>query len=129
MWLSKAIFTTIFVWISAQDLLEECQQNGGTNMTEFICMPKSYDKDKIPKPQGGPLKIEALIVFGDVREVNEQAFTTSLMMWINLKWLDNQLIGNQTNFGGVGHPSEATQDLVWIPDLHIRNLIDFKGKK
>ena len=111
-------------------LLKECQSNGGKNLTEYICMPKSYAKDSIPKPDFGPLKIESLIVFGDVREVNEQAFTTSLMMWINLKWLDNQLVGNvSSDYGNVEHPSEETQDLVWIPDLHIRNLIDFKEIK
>ena len=122
------ILLILFKTIIAQISLQECQDNGGRNMTEFICMPKNYDKDKIPKPPSGPLKIESLIVFGDVREVNEQAFTTSINMWINLKWLDNQLIGNKDSDTGVGHPSEETQDLVWTPDLHIRNLIDFKGK-
>ena len=128
MWTLLLLFI-IKCTLAIEDLgLKECQSNGGTNLTEYICMPKSYDKDSIPKPVNEPLKIESLIVFGDVREVNEQAFTTSLMMWINLKWLDNQLVGNVSN-QGVEHPSEETQDLVWIPDLHIRNLIDFKEIK
>ena len=95
-----------------------CSNNG-------ICLPKNYDRMKIPSK---PLNIKVNISIVKVYEVNDYDATVGMIAWINLFWEDNRVTaikGTESKDGGFisGHLLDSTWfKKLWIPDIYYYRL-------
>lgn len=100
---------------------EKCLNSSGISITPAICLPEDYKSGKLPE---NPLIIEPSITFV-LRDFDELSMAMTLMLWINLNWIDPNLYGNhqKMNSEHLDHLKEEFHAKIWRPDLHYQDLV------
>ena len=94
----------------------------GTLLSSTVCVPNGYLKGEVPEI---PTIVKTRIEVNNVLEVNDKKMRITLDFYQDLIWTDNRLITNLSKNGF----SVLNNDLIsqiWMPDLWIKNLFDFK---
>ena len=108
------IISLIFI---ANSTAEKC-------FKDIFCVPANYDK--LLRPNESLVQIEMEIHITEVISINDQDFTTSLMLILEANWEEPRIKSNSTKT----IPLELSiRDDIWIPDLYIPNMKNFKTEK
>ena len=97
-----------------------CQN--GTLLSSTVCIPQGYLKGEVPEK---PTKVETRIEINNILEVNDKKMRITLDFYQELIWKDNRIKTNLSNNDGSVLNNELI-DQIWMPDLWIKNLYDFK---
>ena len=99
---------------------------GGKSLSSSACLPAGYNLGEVPKI---PSVIRTIFEINNIREINDKKMTVAFEFYQELTWIDNRISLNLSNeeskLGGVLLTSNQLEHL-WIPDLWIQNLFDFK---
>ena len=91
---------------------------------DIFCIPTDYDKHNRP--------IEGTVVIGldidiiEVLAINDQEFSTTIMMYIGANWEEPRLMSSKDTKAPV---DLSLIDDLWIPDLYIYNMKKFKTER
>lgn len=105
---------------------DDCLEDNGQLITDTICRPVNYIDTDLPRI---PMIIKSTLVMEGIRDVDEKSMTITLTLWLNINWIDNKLIGNQTNDPGFEHikfGKNGQFKKIWHPEIETQNLVDFK---
>ena len=94
----------------------------GTLLSSVVCIPEGYLKGEVPKT---PTVVKTRIEINNILEVNDKKMRITLDFYQELMWMDNRIKTNLSKNGA----SVLNNDLInqiWMPDLWIKNLFDFK---
>ena len=94
----------------------------GTLLSSTVCIPEGYLKGEVPKV---PTVVQTSIEINNILEVNDKKMRITLDFYQELMWTDDRIT---TKFSTNG-ASVLNNDLInqiWMPDLWIKNLFDFK---
>ena len=97
-----------------------------------FCMPRDYDRDKIPK-NNGPLTITADIWVFEVSKIDDLALSMTFELYFDLRWIENRLVINHSSPEWapdgqyMGSTNYATD--MWLPDIQILNLKQFQTRR
>lgn len=109
--------------------LPRCDQD---IFTGPFCMPRDYDRDKIPL-DNGPLNITVDIWVFEVSKIDDLALSMTFELYFDLKWIENRLVINHSSpewkQAGqyMGSTNYATD--LWLPDIQILNLKQFQTRR
>ena len=122
---SALLFLVLSLTISQIECFSfsECLEEGGKAITNTICLPPDYSVHTLPMT---PLVIKPTMTFGGVRDLDETSQTMTIKVWLNLNWIDPKLVGNQSQDLKMEHVGHEYHEHVWVPDLHIKDLIKFE---
>ena len=91
---------------------------------DIFCIPDNYDK--LLRPNESLVQIEMEIHITEVISINDQDFTTTMMLILEANWEEPRLKSNSTKT----IPLELSiKDDIWIPTLYIPNMKNFKTEK
>ena len=97
---------------------------------DAICIPQNYSKDHLPND--GPTTISLGIDIKDIPKIDDNDFSITLSVYWSLQWIDSRLIIDEVKFIDIlgknfWIPVEKSfVQKLWLPDLEILNLKDFK---
>ena len=97
-----------------------------------FCMPRDYDRDKIPLA-GGPLDVQVDIFVFEVSKIDDLALSMTFELYFDLRWIESRLVINHSSpeWGPDGQYMGSTNyatDL-WLPDIQILNLKQFQTRR
>ena len=102
----------------------ECDR--GRTLSSSVCLPEGYNLGEVPMI---PTTIHTIFEINNIREINDKKMTVTFEFYTELSWIDNRILTNlskeELKLGGVPLNSNQLQH-IWIPDLWIQNLLDFK---
>ena len=109
--------------------LPRCDQDVYTGP---FCMPRDYDKDKIP-PTEGPLDIVVDIWVFEVSRIDDLSLSMTFELYFDLKWRESRLVINESSpdWGPDGQYMGSTNFVadMWLPDIQIINLKQFQTRR
>ena len=124
---------SILFLLSSQEInsaLPRCDQD---IFTGPFCMPREYDRDKIPNNDNKALNITVDIWVFEVSKIDDLALSITFELYFDLKWMDNRLVINHSspewgpNGQYMGSTNYATD--LWLPDIQIMNLKKFQTRR
>ena len=128
-----ALFVAVLLvipWESINAALPRCDQD---IFTGPFCMPRDYDRDKIPNNDNQALNITVDIWVFEVSKIDDLALSITFELYFDLKWMDNRLVINHSspewgpNGQYMGSTNYATD--LWLPDIQIMNLKQFQTRR
>ena len=103
-----------------QDGKNECKN--GTLLSSLVCIPEGYLKGEVPDK---PTVVRTRIEINNILEVNDKKMRITLDFYQELIWVDNR-IRTKLSPGGASVLNNDCINQIWMPDLWIKNLFDFK---
>ena len=94
----------------------------GNLISIHVCLPQGYTKAEVPKK---PTDVITSFEINNIREVNDKEMRITLDFYQELVWIDNRIKTNIPNNDSIVLNNELI-NLIWKPDLWIKNLHSFK---
>ena len=91
---------------------------------DIFCIPTDYDKHNRPIEETVLIGVDIDII--EVLTINDQDFSTTIMMYIGATWEEPRIISNNNSKAPV---DLSIIDDLWIPDLYIYNMKKFKTER
>ena len=129
--LSWLLYKSLFVLllVETHGKVPRCNENF---VSAPFCMPKNYDRDKIPQSDG-PLEISVDIWVFELSKIDDLALSMTFELYFDLKWTENRLVLNHssTEWGPDGQYMGSTNyaNEFWLPDIQIINLKQFQTRR
>lgn len=82
-----------------------------------------YDYNKIPRPvknSSEVLMVDVAASLIRIIDVDEKNQILTLMLWLEMKWIDAKLRWDPKRYGGINF-LHIPSDLIWTPDLVLYN--------
>ena len=109
----------------------------GTKITDFVCLPKGYQKEISPKAENQRIAyINSSIWLRNIREIDAIDKTMTLDISLYLYWIDNRIkkkfkkynMEDTGKSGLIALPNEKLH-YIWKPDLYIFDMKYFESYK
>ena len=98
-----------------------------------FCMPRDYDRDKIPNNEDKALNITVDIWVFEVSKIDDLALSITFELYFDLKWMENRIVINHSSpeWGPNGQYTGSTNyaEQLWLPDIQIMNLKQFQTRR
>ena len=117
---SLTLNNSISTFPTYQDGKNEC--GNGTLLSSLVCIPVGYLKGEVPEK---PTLVKTRIEVNNILEVNDKKMRITLDFYQELIWIDNR-IKTKLSPGGASVLNNDCINNIWMPDLWIKNLFDFK---
>jgi hypothetical protein len=94
----------------------------GTLLSSVVCIPDNYIKGEVPE---SPTLVKTILEINNILEVNDKKMRITLDYYQVLMWTDNR-IKTKLSINGASVLNNELINQIWMPDLWIKNLFDFK---